>query len=102
MDKPIVENKTQEEKHAQPSYLAVFIALAVLTALEVGVTYLPIPQVPVLVPMAVLKAALVVLYYMHLRSDRRIYSFLFVAGLIMGSMLLFSLVILFGHPVTGG
>ncbi len=101
MDKSISHPEQTTKKHAQPNYLAVFIALAVLTALEVAVTYLPIPRVPVLVPLAVIKAGLVVLYYMHLRSDSRVYSFLFLAGLLFGCTLLFSLILIFGRPVTG-
>jgi len=54
-----------------------FVALAVITALEVGVTYLPLPRAPVLVPMALAKAALVALFYMHLKYDRRIFGLVF-------------------------
>ena len=36
----------------KPNYVGVFGVLAVLTLLEVGVTYLPLPRVPVLVPLA--------------------------------------------------
>jgi len=55
-----------------PNYIAVFIALAVLTAIELGVAFLPwakLTIVLILVGLAVWKALLVALYYMHLRFE---------------------------------
>jgi cytochrome c oxidase subunit 4 len=86
-----------EEARARPraNYLAVFIALAVLTLLELGVTYLDLPRIPLLVPLAVIKAALVAMFYMHLRYDRKIFSALFLFGVLFGIGLIFSLIFLF-------
>jgi cytochrome c oxidase subunit IV len=92
--------KTQA--HSSPrirSYVAVFAVLAVLTAVEVGVTYLPIPRVPVLVPLALFKAALVVLFYMHVRYDRKIFGLIFAMGLLMGVGLILSLLALISAPL---
>src|SRR5262245_34701249 len=52
-------------------YVIIFVWLTVLTAIEVAVaTAVPEPfRIPVLIVIAVIKAALVVLYYMHLRYD---------------------------------
>jgi len=77
------------------TYVLVFVALAVITALEVGVTYLPVPRVPVLVPLALIKAGLVALFYMHLKYDRRVFGLVFLAGLLMGVGLILSLLALF-------
>jgi cytochrome c oxidase subunit IV len=77
------------------TYVLVFVALAVITALEVAVTYLPLPRAPVLVPMALAKAALVALFYMHLKYDRRIFGLVFAAGLLMGIGLILALLALF-------
>ena len=77
------------------TYVLVFVALAVLTAIEVGVTYLPVPRAPILVPLALVKAGLVALFYMHLRYDRRVFAFVFLAGLLMGIGLILSLLALF-------
>ncbi len=55
-------------------YLVVFVALIVLTALEVGVVYLKISRstmIAALVGLAITKAAAVALFYMHLRGERR-------------------------------
>ena len=55
-----------------PNYIAVFIGLAVLTAIELGVAFLPWSKmtiVIILIALAVWKALLVALYYMHLRFE---------------------------------
>jgi len=93
-----VETPKEVEKRSHPNYVGVFIILGVLTLIEIGVTYLPLPRIPVLVPLAILKAALVALYYMHLKFDRRVFTALFAMGLIMGVGLLISLVIIFAPP----
>jgi cytochrome c oxidase subunit 4 len=76
--------------------LGVFYILAVLTAVEVGVTYLPIPRIPVLLPIAIAKASLVAMYYMHLRFDQPIFRYLFLFGVGMGVILIISLTAIFG------
>jgi len=58
------------------TYLIVFAWLAVMTVIEVLVAAMPLPEIVtiiVLVTLAVIKAALVVLYYMHLRYDSGYY-----------------------------
>jgi cytochrome c oxidase subunit 4 len=81
-----------------PNYLGVFLALVFLTALEVAITYLPLPKIPILIPLALLKAGLVALFYMHLKFDRRIFSILFAMGLLIGIGMLLAFVALF-NPV---
>jgi cytochrome c oxidase subunit IV len=85
--------------HKQPNYTGVFLILVLLTAVEVAVTYLPIPRIPVLIPLAVAKASLVALYFMHLKFDQRIFRFVFVAGVLMGIGLIITLTILSGPPL---
>jgi len=57
------------------TYIVVFVILAVLTALEVGLIYLPGiakgPLVGALIGVAVAKASLVGLFFMHLRNETR-------------------------------
>jgi cytochrome c oxidase subunit 4 len=53
-------------------YLTVFAALAVFTVIEVAVAFTAIEkstQVVLLLALALIKASLVALYYMHLRSE---------------------------------
>lgn len=76
MTSPSVPAHGESKPHAAhatvKTYLTVFIWLAVFTAIEVAVTAVPMSemiQIGILVALAVIKAALVVLYYMHLRYD---------------------------------
>ena len=54
-------------------YWVIFVVLAVLTALEVGVVYVPgiskASLITALILLAVVKAAIVAFYYMHLNHD---------------------------------
>ena len=91
------------EQKVHPNYVGIFAVLAILTAVEVGITYLPVPRVPILVPLAILKATLVALFYMHLKFDRKIFSIMFGLGLLMALGLIISfLIIFYSHPVISG
>ena len=63
------------EHHRATNYWAVWIWLAVLTILEVGVTFIPelatLYKAILLIALAVGKAFLVALYFMHLRFETR-------------------------------
>ena len=62
------------DHHKEPNYMGVFYLLAVLTVLEIGVIYLPIGKLIIgfmLVIMALVKAALVGMYFMHLKFEKR-------------------------------
>jgi cytochrome c oxidase subunit 4 len=61
------------EAHAQPNYMGVFWWLLGLTIAEVAVAYAGLPKVimvVLLVGMAFTKAAMVALYFMHLKFER--------------------------------
>ena len=89
-------------EHPHPrarEYLRIATVLAVLTAVEVAVFYLPAARgilVPALLLLSAAKFALVVLFYMHLKFDSPIFSWLFVLGLGIAVALLISLLLLFG------
>ena len=75
------------EAHASvATYVKVAVALTIITALEVGVIYIrrlaPI-VVPLLLVMSIAKFSLVVLFFMHLRYDKRVLSVLFVGPVII-------------------
>ena len=64
----------EEQEHAHPRYILIWVILLVLTLAEVGYAFLDLPKVVLavgLVLMAVWKAVLVAMYYMHLRYEPR-------------------------------
>ncbi|GIL16147.1 MAG: hypothetical protein BroJett039_13200 [Chloroflexota bacterium] len=70
-------------KKANPNYIGVFVILGILTAIEIGLTTLfenTIGRVPILLALTVAKALLVVLYYMHLKFDSKLYAGFFGVG----------------------
>ena len=84
-----------ELRDRRGTYLKVFGALAVITAIEVGVAALALDntlRIIILMGMAATKVALVALYYMHLKYDQRILAI--IGGfpiLLVAIMLLFFL-----------
>jgi cytochrome c oxidase subunit 4 len=63
-----------EQEHAHPRYILIFVILLLLTLAEVGYAFLDLPKLMLavgLIIMAVWKAALVAMYYMHLRYEPR-------------------------------
>lgn len=88
------------EHRPHPNYVGVFVVLFVLTAIEVGVSFVPqLPQAPILISLMILKAGAVALYYMHLKFDSRVFSWLFGTGLVTATFLLISFLVLFAHHV---
>ncbi len=62
------------ESHPEPNYMAIWFWLALLTVLEIWVAQMGIPKalmISGLIGLAVAKAALVALYFMHLKFERR-------------------------------
>jgi cytochrome c oxidase subunit 4 len=59
--------------HDEPNYMGVFWWLLILTIIEIAVIYVPIAKLAIaimLIVLAVTKAALVALYFMHLKFER--------------------------------
>jgi caa(3)-type oxidase subunit IV len=86
MEQPITAHDT--DVGAQPhgkatSPVLVWFILAGFTIIEVAITLLAgIPRttaVPILLSISFVKASLVALYYMHLRYEKWIYGFIFIA-----------------------
>ena len=81
------------------TYVKVAAILTVITALEFAVIYIraltPI-LVPLLLVMSAAKFALVVLFFMHLRYDRRELSVVFVGALLIAGLLVVALMTLSG------
>ncbi len=81
------------ESHAEhhgPSYMAIFWYLAVLTVVEIAVIFLPIGKLAIgvlLVSMASAKAALVALYFMHLRFETKTLGYIALTPVLIGALL---------------
>ena len=76
-------------------YLQVFLWLGILTALEIGVIYVPWLTTVVigliLVVLAGTKAALVALFYMHLSVEKRTLTYIALTPAVLCVLLVFAL-----------
>ena len=80
--------------HEQRRYLQVFAWLAILTAVEIGVIYMPIPHLAVglmLVVLAATKASLVAMFYMHLAVEKRTLAYIALTPAVLCVLLVFAL-----------
>lgn len=78
-----------------PPYIGIFVALAVLTAIELGVAFLPFAKLTIillLIGLAVWKALLVALYYMHLRFEPNRVRILAIAPLPLAVILVVAVI----------
>jgi len=86
--------------HPTPStYFKVAMVLSVLTAIEVGIFYitqLSYGIIPILAVLSIGKFALVVMYYMHLKFDSKIFTGMFFFGMMVATGVVFALMALFG------
>ena len=100
---PDIDVHAMGEVHEHPTwkqYKWVALILTVITAIEVWIYYTPFKDSPLFVPalliMSVVKFAIVVLYYMHLKFDHRLFKALFTGPLIIAILTLIALLFLFG------
>lgn len=85
--------EVQAEGHAEEShglsdrgYVRIAVILAVITAAEVYASYaswLGAAFIPLLLFMMAVKFIMVVLYFMHLKFDNRLFSVMFYMGLVL-------------------
>jgi len=98
-----VEQPHVEGGHASlRTYVIIGVILTVVTAIEVAISYitaLESVEVPLLLALSFGKFMLVVLFYMHLKYDSKVFSRLFY-GLTLLATLLISGLLLF-HVVLG-
>lgn len=93
---------TTNTREKRRPYLPVFGALAVLTAVEVGVASLGLEQgirIFLLLSLAAVKASLVALFYMHLRYDHRLLAVIGGFPLLLVVFLL--LILMVDRPLGG-
>ena len=78
-------------QHKAPKYMTIFWWLAILTVIEIGVIFMPVARIVIataLVWLALCKAALVALYFMHLRFEVRTLGYIALTPLVIGTLLL--------------
>jgi cytochrome c oxidase subunit 4 len=79
------ETQSQNHEHgmSDAGYIKIALILAAITALEVSTYYVDFGPLfmPSLMIMMVVKFVMVVSYFMHLKFDSKIFSFLFYTGL---------------------
>ena len=75
----------QEHGLSDMGYVKVALFLAALTAAEVSLTYMDIGALfmPILLVLMVVKFVTVVSYFMHLKFDNKIFTWLFYSGLLL-------------------
>ncbi len=80
--------------HKHPNYMAIFWFLAILTVVEIAVIYMPLAKFTIgvlLCALALGKAALVAMYFMHLRFEARTLGMIAVVPLLIATLLIFVL-----------
>ena len=83
---------TAEHKH--PNYMAIFWYLAILTVVEIAVIYLPLAKFTIgvmLCALALGKATMVAMYFMHLRFEARTLGMIAIVPLLIATLLIFVL-----------
>ena len=88
-----------EQAHATTAtYLRIAAILVMITLIEVGIFYVPTFQtvlVPVLLVLSAVKFALVVMFYMHLKYDHKLFRALFTGPLLIAMSTIAALLFLF-------
>jgi cytochrome c oxidase subunit 4 len=91
------------EVHEHPTwreYKWVALILTLITVVEVWVYYTPFKDSPFFVPalliMSAVKFAIVVMFYMHLKYDHKLFKALFTGPLIIAMSTLVALLFIFG------
>jgi cytochrome c oxidase subunit IV len=84
-----------EGSHPHPNYVGVWAGLGVLTLIELGVAFLPWAKLTIilaLIALAVWKALLVALYFMHLRFETNRLRIMAVAPLPLAVILVIAVI----------
>jgi len=90
--------------HARPhasdkTYVGIAVVLAVITAIEVMVFYVDALHpviVPILLVLSATKFTLVVMFFMHLKFDSKVFSGLFLGPLLVAVLIILGMLALYG------
>jgi len=87
-----------EEAHASARfYWMIGGILGVLTAMEVAAFYMELGafEAPFLIVLSAAKFALVVMFFMHLKFDSKVFTGVFMAGMVLATFMITALVVLY-------
>jgi cytochrome c oxidase subunit IV len=99
---------TEASHPGASKYIQIAVILTVITAVEVAVYYVlegPLRPLlaPVLIVLSAVKFAIVVMFYMHLKFDHRLFTGMFLFGLATATFTIIAFIALFQGlvPVPG-
>jgi len=98
-----VEAAHGASEHSHPTakkYLGIAILLTIITVIEVAIFYMPSMKPvlpPVLLTLSALKFAIVALFYMHLKFDHKLFSWVFVVPMCFAAAIILALLALFAY-----
>lgn len=96
--------------HSHPGwkfYVMIGVVLCIITGVEVAIVYIPqlaSIMIPILLTLSAAKFIIVVLFYMHLKSDSVVFSRVFFAPMALATLVIIGMIILFKvipHGVAG-
>jgi len=94
-------NQEHTDQHEHPpimQYVLIAAILAIITAIEVATYYIESIEsllVYILIVLSVIKFVIVVGYYMHLKFDNKLFTWLFGTGMLAGGSVVIALIALF-------
>lgn len=95
---------THHRAHPKPrDYWMIALILGVITAVEIAVAYIEALDgviAPILIVLSVAKFALVAMYFMHLRYEKKLYTRFFVVGIVGAIVLFFVVLLTFGLLIS--
>ncbi|MSQ24649.1 MAG: cytochrome C oxidase subunit IV [Chloroflexi bacterium] len=90
---------TNEHSHPGPNeYIKIAAVLGAITVVEVAIYYIPALRpviMPLLIVLSATKFAMVAGFYMHLKFDHRIFTSMFVVGLVAAAFMIVAFIVLF-------
>lgn len=90
-------------EHAHPSngfYWLIGAILAVVTFVEVAIFYIEAfeaVEAPLLVILSAAKVVLVVMFFMHLKMDSKVFTWVFLAGVVLATFMVAAMVVIYHY-----
>ena len=89
---------TRKDGHGTPAFYAIVgLILAVITLVEFLIFYvesLGVLLIPIMLILSLMKFVIVVAFFMHLRFDNKIFTYLFFAGFLLAAVIAVALLVL--------